>query len=343
MRAAGERARRFGVYGCQHGHIGIFIDEMLALGHQFIGIHDKEPGAVADAMREKYGVPLFDTPDPLAAAEVIGCAGVNAEKIDAIEWCAERGIPVMVDKPAVTTREGLNRLERILEEGKTTVGMLLTERYRPSVYALKRSIEQGVFGDIVSIGMRKPHRLSPERRPAWFFDKERCGGIIVDLFIHDFDLLRWLTGREVVGVRSRMIKRILPEHPGFWDVAVAEAELDQGVIAQLYADWHTPASSWTWGDGRIFVVGTEGTAELRLEGEPGVSTEDLLITVAGTHGYRRETNVPPPSGIVADFLTAAFEGTDAGITHRDILIASEWTIVADERAEKSDYICTRNA
>jgi len=297
-------------------------------------------------MQAKYGVPLLAAPDRLSEADVIGCASVNSEKIEAIEWCAARGIPVMVDKPAITSRDGFRRLQRVIEGGNAHVGMLLTERYRPSIHALKRKIDQGAFGDIVSIGMRKPHRLTPERRPEWFFDKERCGGIIVDLLIHDFDLLRWLTGREIVGVQSRMTKRILPEYPEFWDVADAQVELERGVACQLYADWHTPKSSWTWGDGRIFVVGTEGTAELRLEGEPGVSKADLLITVAGTEGYVHERTEAPSSGIVEDFLTRAIGQSgrsDGGVTHQDILAASEWTLTADESASKTKYICTRNA
>jgi predicted dehydrogenase len=75
----------------------------------------------------------------------------------------------MIDKPAVTSREDLKRLEEVIQRGKIQVGMLLTERFRPSIYTLKKLIRKGEIGEIVNIAMRKPHRLRPEERPQWHF------------------------------------------------------------------------------------------------------------------------------------------------------------------------------
>lgn len=325
---------RFAVYGCQHGHIETFIQAMKKLGHEFIGIYDERPIPLTYETVEKHGVPLFDRRESLEGADLIGCAAVNVEKIEAVEWCAARNKPILADKPIVTNRDGLRRLERAMAAEGARIGMMLTSRSKPSIFTLRNDIAAGKYGDIVSIAMRKPHRLTPERRPAWFFDKSRSGGIAVDLLIHDFDLLRWLTGREIVDVACTMTKKLLPEHPTFYDVVTAQAVLEGGLACQLYSDWHTPVRSWTWGDGRIFVVGTRGTAELRLEGDPGLAVMDknAYISITEDAGYAIEPVTAPERGIVEQFLHHAFGGGEAGITHRDILLASEAAIVADEKA-----------
>ena len=147
----------------------------------------------------------------------------------------------MIDKPAATNRRDYERLQAVIERGVIEVGMLLTEKFHPAIYTLKQKIDQGMLGDIVSISMRKPHLLNPEKRPAWFFSKEQCGGILIDLLIHDYDLLRWFTGTEIEKSEDNMTKRLLPEHPGFYDIVSLQVVMDGGVTAQLYADWYTPA------------------------------------------------------------------------------------------------------
>ncbi len=99
-----------------------------------------------------------------------------------------------------------------------------------------KRFEQGELGRVVSVTMRKPRRLNPEQRHGWHFSKEQNGGLIQDLFIHDFDLLRWWTGQEIERVDSLMSKTILPEYPGFYDTNCAQVLMAGGVLAQLYAD-----------------------------------------------------------------------------------------------------------
>ncbi|GAE07192.1 Gfo/Idh/MocA family protein [Paenibacillus sp. JCM 10914] len=216
--------RKFGIIGCQHAHIGLFIEEMLALGYECTGIYEPDNMKLARAMADQYGLRILSDVKLLLSDEevsVIGCASINNKKIDVIELCETHGKHIMVDKPAVTNREGLERLRAVLERGAIEIGMMLTERFRPSLHTVRRLIEAGGLGDIVHISLRKPHRLNPQSRPAWHFDKQQSGGIINDLFVHDFDLLRWLTGREVECASGYLAKNILPQHPSFYDTGGA--------------------------------------------------------------------------------------------------------------------------
>lgn len=325
----------FGILECRHGHIGMFIEEMLTLGHPCVGIWEPEQPQLAKSLSAKYGVPLLEDEAPLWRPEVriIGTSAINNRKIGLIEACERYGKHVMVDKPAVTDRAQLKRLKAVIERGRIEVGMLLTERFRPSIMKLKSEIDAGRLGRIASITMRKPHRLAPATREAWHFHKEQNGGILIDLFIHDVDLVRYLAGQPIVSQHSVMTKLGQPAHPDFYDTAGMQLLLSGGVIAQLYADWHTPDRSWTWGDLRIFVTGTEGTAELRLNGDPSVSKEELYFQVTNDTPFARVEPGEPAQqeGIAADFVKRVAGGPSA-LTHEDLLAASEAVIQADEQA-----------
>lgn len=325
---------KFSVIGCQHAHISIFIDEMLKLGHECAGIYEEENKKLAKSIADQFGVPLVDDKEALLvdSVKIVGTSAINNEKIDIVELCEKHGKHVMLDKPAVTNREDFNRLKAVIDRGNIQIGMLLTERFRPSIYTLRNMIKSGKLGDVVNIAMRKPHRLTPQNRPLWHFSKAQNGGIVIDLFIHDFDLLRWLTGQEVAEIDGYMAKNILPEHPDFYDTANLTVKMEGNILAQLYADWYNPEKSWTWGDCRIFVTGTEGVAELRLEGDPLISKEDLLFLVTNNEELQKVELDEVPRTITEDFL-ARLEGQEASIQHEDILNATLDTIVSDEKVK----------
>lgn len=324
--------RKFGIYGCEHGHIATFIEQMLTLGHECIGLYEPRNKELAASVANRFGIPILAERDRLFQEDVsvIGCAAINSEKIDIIEECDAHGKHIMIDKPGVTNRNGLERLQAVMNQGRIQVGMMLTSRFGGSLPALKGLMERGELGAPVSIGMRKPHKLNRAQRPEWFFSKEQNGGILIDLLIHDFDLLHWLTGEEVAESAGVMSKTILPEYPDFYDVVSLQVMMKNGLTAQLYSDWHTPEKSWTWGDGRIFVTGTEGFAELRLSGDPLVGREPLVLHTTHTKETVRVPLVRPDRNLTEDFLVRIEGHSPAVVTHRDILAASRASIEADE-------------
>jgi predicted dehydrogenase len=150
--------------------------------------------------------------------------------------------------------------------------------------------------------------------------------------IHDFDLLHWLTGRRIVKSTGFMGKHMLPEYPDFYDVVSLQVLLQNQVVAQLYADWHIPEKSWTWGEGRIFVTGTSGFAELRLSGDPLVGEEAMLLLTTHSEGTMQMKLEEPRTTITDDFLLR-IAGMESVVTHDDILLASQATIEAQEQVE----------
>lgn len=311
---------------------------MLDLGHTCAGIYDSEPQYLANSVARQFNVPMFEDKEQMLSpgVDIVGCGGVYSEKIDVIELCEQHGKHVMVDKPAVTNKADLVRLENVIARGKIQVGMLLTERFRPAIATLKEQIRKGRLGELVSLSFRKPHRLKPATRPDWFFTYHHSGGIAVDLLVHDFDLLRWLADAEVKDVHGYMTKSMLPQYPEFYDAISVQVGMDNYVTASLYADWHYPESSWTWGDCRIYATGTKGTAELRLEGDPLIdSASELFLSVGNGKPYTREEPLLPTLPISEDFINR-IEGHSSVLTHDDILAATRASLVTDANVAKID-------
>ncbi|MFH5182422.1 Gfo/Idh/MocA family protein [Paenibacillus sp. TAB 01] len=325
--------REFSIIGCRHGHIEMFIREMIGFGYACAGIYEADDPSLAIALAKKYDIPLCDSLERVLAPEVaiVGSSAINNEKIGLIELCEKHGKHIMLDKPAVTSRDGLNRLEAVLQRDQIQVGMLLTSRERSCLVTLKQLTEEGYLGDLISITMRKPHKLTPASRPAWHFSKEQNGGIIVNLLIHDFDLLRWLTGREIRHVSSVMIKNILPEYPDFYDCAAVQVRMEGNVMAQLYTDWHTPEQCWAFGDCRVFVTGTKGSVELRLFGDPSVGGDELMFAMTHQEKFHQVNLVQAPVSVTGDLLQR-IAGKPYRISHQDLLLASKAAIEADEQA-----------
>jgi predicted dehydrogenase len=325
--------KQFSIIGCQHNHIGMFIRKMKELGYSCAGIYEAGEPSIAKALSAKFEIPLVDDVEALLGPNihVVGCSGVNSEKIDVIELCEKHGKPIMLDKPIVTSRQGLDRLKAVFDRQQIQVGVMLVSRDRSAIYTLKQHIDEGQLGEIVSITMRKPHRLSPAARQPWHFSKEQNGGIIIDLLIHDFDLLRWLTGKEIMGTTGIMAKHIMPEYPQFYDTATVQVRLEGNIVAQLYTDWHTPDQCWAFGDCRIFVSGTKGSAELRLFGDPSVAMEELMLKVTNQEQFQRVELMEAPVTIVEDLLHR-IAGKPYKVSHEDLLLASTAAIEADEQA-----------
>jgi predicted dehydrogenase len=330
------KVSNFSIIGCQHEHISIFIQEMLSLGHNCAGIYETDHVELAKALCSRYDVPFVSDKELLLSESIsiVGSAAINNEKIEVIELCEKYGKHIMLDKPAVTNRNDFERLKSVVERGKIQIGLLLTERFRPSLTTLQKMISKGDLGEVINIAMRKPHRLRPENRPKWHFSKEQNGGIVIDLFIHDFDLLRWLTGKEIKTVDGYMVKTMLPEYSEFYDIASLQVVMEGNILAQLYADWHTPDKSWTWGDCRIFVSGTKGLAELRLSGDPLVSRDidELLIKVTDQEELG-VVELDSLSIMISEDFVSRINGKPAMIGHHDIIRATEATLAADEKVK----------
>ncbi|MBI5719099.1 MAG: Gfo/Idh/MocA family oxidoreductase [Burkholderiales bacterium] len=186
----------------------------------------------------------------------------------------EAGKDVMVDKPGCTTLADLTQLRETVARTGRIWSVNYSERFEvPAVTKALELVQQGAVGRVVQTVGLGPHRHNPETRAPWFYDPAKTGGILCDIGSHQIDQFMLFTGStevEIVAATSGNFAN--PQHPQFEDFAqlLLSGDAGQGYVR---VDWYTPDALPTWGDGRLFVLGTQGTIELRK-----------YVDVAGRHG-----------------------------------------------------------
>lgn len=321
---------KFGIYGCRHFHLEIALAEMLELGHECIGIYEPE-GPLAGRLAKKYKIPVLDSAEAFFSLqpEIALCSSVNNEKIDRIEECCTHGVHIMLDKPLVSCSEDYERILKAIESG-IQVGLMLTERFSAPARRLKEIVDEGVLGEVVGLYFSKPHKLMPENRESWHFSKIQNGGPVVDLSIHDFDMLRWITGSEVKEVMGIMKVGDRPGYPELYDDVKMVVEMENGVTATLMCDWWTPAAYPCFGDEIICCTGTKGRCVVHDTGDPDFHTEPYLTLCTDNESEVVLEGSQPPFGLMADFLNR-IAGNSSLITQEDVLKSTKATLDADRR------------
>ncbi|HEY4043186.1 MAG TPA: Gfo/Idh/MocA family oxidoreductase [Rhodopila sp.] len=269
---------RFAAIGLDHRHIYDLTAGLLAAGAVCVG-HDPvttDPRVLAGFRKRFPDVPavarerLLDDP----SIDFIVLAAVPRDRAELAIEAMQRGKDVMVDKPGVTTPAQLDAVEAAVRETGRIWSVAVGRLTSPSVQAALAVARSGELGRLVSLTSLAPHRLNRALRPAWFFDREACGGIITDIGVHSTDQFLAFANASDAVIAASTIGCFDAEPPDFENFAEVTLR-GGGMTGTMRMDWFTPDGLPDWGDGRLFLVGTEGTLELRknldIEGRPGGS------------------------------------------------------------------------
>jgi predicted dehydrogenase len=281
---------RFGAIGLDHRHIYHMVGGLLDAGATCAGYDpDTSDARVLEGFRERFpALPVIERQrlleDP--SIDVIVSAAIPNDRAAIAVSAMMHGKDVMVDKPAVTTMEQLALVEQAVRETGRIFSICFSERFIvPSTIIAGKLIADGTIGSVIqTIGMG-PHRLNRAIRPAWFFDARSYGGILVDIASHQIDQYLHFTGSVGADIVAASVSHFgEPDLPDFEDFGEVLLRSPQG-NGYIRVDWFTADGLPTWGDGRLFILGTDGTIELRkyvdLDGRPG--TDHLfLVDRAGT-------------------------------------------------------------
>src|SRR5579863_6177084 len=163
----------------------------------------------ADAVAAQ-GVPVYSNVAELLAAGGVEAALVAAPSPLHLELVAElvaADLPVLCEKPVGIRVEDATEATRIASEAGVLLQVGLWRRFVPELRALRARIQAGEFGDIYQISCMQWDEALPSEE-----FRATSGGIAIDMGIHEFDQIRWLTGQEVewvsaAGYRSRVAPR----------------------------------------------------------------------------------------------------------------------------------------
>jgi predicted dehydrogenase len=267
---------RFAAIGLDHRHIYDLTAGLLAAGAQCVG-HDPESSdqRVLAGFRKRFpDVPSVEQGRLLddKSIDFIVLAAIPRDRAAIAIEAMRRGKDVMVDKPGVTTSDQLAAVEAAVRETGRIWSMALGRLTSSAVQAALQVARSGELGRLVSLTSLAPHRLNRALRPAWFFDRAAYGGIITDIGVHSIDQFLAFADVSDATIAAATIGCFGTEPPGFQDFAEVTLR-GGGMTGTMRLDWFTPDGLADWGDGRLFLTGTEGTLELRknldLEGRAG--------------------------------------------------------------------------
>ncbi|TWV31504.1 dehydrogenase [Streptomyces misionensis] len=289
---------RIGILGL--GRIGAFHAETLfALDVvESLVVADPLPDA-AKAAADRFGAQIAHSPEALLAAGVDGL--VVAAATDAhpalIRAGVEAGVPVFCEKPvARTMAEGL-AVRDAVRGGAVAVQIGFNRRFDAGFAAAREAVRAGALGTLHTV---RCTTLDPAPPPAAYI--AASGGIFRDCSVHDFDVIRWVTGREVTEVYAVGGNRgagYIGE-AGDADTTGALLTLDDGTIAVVSNSRH---------NGRGYDV------RMELHGFTdalAVGLDDKLPLRSAETG----TNFPagPPHDFFMDRFAAAYRAELAAFT-----------------------------
>ena len=202
----------------------------------------------------------------------------------------------------------------------------------PAVQEALRIVRSGEIGRLVHTTSLGPHRLNRALRPSWFFDRPAYGGIINDIGVHSIDQFLAFADADRCRDRARAASaHSAPSRAGFEDFAELVLATPS-VRGYVRLDWFTPDGLPTWGDGRFFVVGTEGTLELRknldIEGREG--TDHMFVANRTTTRYVDCSKLPVT--YYRNFLRDIAERTETAMPQRQTFAVCRLALRAQAQA-----------
>ena len=332
--------QRFAVIGLDHRHVYELTQHLIDTGmdcagywpvttnaHVLEGFRKRFPGLPAVAERER----LMDD----ATIGLIVTAAVPSERAALGVEAMRRGKDVLADKPGITTREDLALVQAAVAETGRRFIVAFGERWQSPASARAHAlVRDGAIGRLVSTTSMAPHRLNRATRPDWFWQARTNGSILVDIGCHQIDSFLHLTGRQDAEIVWAAIRSVAPERTPVadfqdWGEMVLQNEVASG---SMQVHWFTPDGLADWGDGRAFILGTEGYIELRknldITGRPG-GQHLFLVTNGKTEHIACEGL---PVSTFRDFAKDLRERSETAMTQSHCFAVCRLALAAEAKA-----------
>ncbi len=331
-----------GVIGLDHGHIYGMCNGLTEAGATLGPVYDPDPAKVGPFLAAFPEAWAAGSREEVLASDVklVASAAVPADRCQIGCEAMRRGKDCFLDKPPLTTRAQLAEARRTAAETGRKMLVYFSERLHveASVYA-QQLIEQGAIGRVVQVMGWGPHRLSAQGRPAWFFEPERYGGILVDIGCHQIEQLVFFAGASDARiVQSRVGNYAHGQYPRFQDFGDAMLLCDNGVTGYFRVDWFTPDGLRAWGDGRTLITGTEGYIELRKYLDVASSAEgDHVYYVNGKEERHFCASGQCGFPFFGKLINDCLHRTETAMTQTYIFRVMELALEAQERAQLVGY------
>jgi predicted dehydrogenase len=340
---APRHAIRFAVVGLDHAHIMSMTAAVVRGGGRIACVLSTNRDGLKDKQlaefRKQYGdVPEAPNEDAILqdkSIQLVVAAPVPDARAPLGIRVMKAGKDFLCDKPGITSLAQLAAVRKAVRETGRKYAIMYSERLEvPAAVKAGELVQAGAIGKVIQTVNLAPHRLSAPTRPAWFFDKARYGGILTDIGSHQADQFLFYTGSTKAKVVASQTGNLAhPDRPAFEDFGDMLLS-GNGGSGYVRVDWFTPDGLTTWGDGRLFILGTEGYIELRkyidVLGRQGKN--HLLIVDRKEARYMDCSKLDLPFGrqLVADIVNR----TETAQNQEQALLAAELVLKAQKNAKR---------
>jgi myo-inositol 2-dehydrogenase / D-chiro-inositol 1-dehydrogenase len=219
--------------------------------------------------------------------------------LELVTTLVRAGIPVLCEKPCGLRSEETADAVRLAADADVVLQIGYWRRFVPALIAMRERIAAGELGDPAQIWSWQ----WDERPPSAAF-RQRSGGILLDMGVHEFDQIRWLTGQEIGDV-SAFAATVTSEAPvaGDPESVAAVAELSGGAVATVSVGRRLSECEGCW----VEVVGTEGYArEVFVWGDDGPAVIHAAV-VAQLEAFAAAVRGAPQQGASGEDALRAIE------------------------------------
>jgi predicted dehydrogenase len=283
----------------------------------------------ARVLAEMPGVTLVGVADPdekqadfvrdtLGCATVPDIADLLAHGVDAVSIAApthlhrsialaaiSRGVHVLVEKPITSSVEEGREIIAAARRAGVTLMVGHVERFNPAVQAIKEAIREE---DILSIAITRVGPFPPRMSNV---------GVVIDLAVHDIDLIGWFTGSEIIDVQPQLSSAKAERE----DIALLQFRTASGVLAHINTNWLTPFKARTVhvATKRKYVIGDLLTRQV---------TECFGFQPDGSYSMRHLSvgHAEPLRSELAAFVTSVRTGTRPPVTGEEGVASLEIAI-----------------
>jgi predicted dehydrogenase len=335
---------RFAVCGMSHDHIYGMVGAVQRGGGVLVAAYGQESDKLAAFAKRYPGVKMVKSEDEILndkSIQLVLSSTIPNERAPLGVRVMKLGKDFLSDKPGITTLEQLAEVRATSAETHRIYGIMYSERLEVKA-AVKAGelIQAGAIGRVIQTINIAPHQIVQGHgdagggtgRPEWFWNPDLYGGILCDIGSHQVDQFLYYTGSTEAEVVASQIANVHhPDHPHFQDFGDMMLRGDRG-MGYVRLDWFTPDGLGTWGDGRLFVLGTEGYIEVRKYTDVAVkrSGNNLFLVDQKEARYIDCNNLSLPFGpqFVADIVNRTHVAQDQS----QCLLAAELVIKAQMNA-----------
>lgn len=214
-----------GVMGSNHARV---IAELP--GVRLVGVADPDRSQ-GDLVGRALGCEVVDAlPELLRLGiDAISIAAPTHLHHDLAVEAIRHGVHVLVEKPIASSVEEGRAIVADARRAGVTLMVGHVERFNPAVQAVKDAL-QGE--ELLSIGITRVGPFPPRMSNV---------GVVIDLAVHDIDLIRWFTDSEIIEVQPMLASARAQNE----DIALLQFRTRSGVLAQINTNWLTPFKART--------------------------------------------------------------------------------------------------